>query len=355
MGRNPEMTKIHLQYIHEYRDRHGRARRYARVPGRPRVPLPGLPGSTEFMEAYQAAIEGETPRAPIRANYTKPGTINAAVVSYYASAAFANLAPGTQRQRRYLLERFRTEHGDKRVALLQRDHIGRMVAARAATPSVATNFLKVLHALMAHCVATRLRDDDPTIGVKSAKTRSAGIHTWDEVEIAQFAARHPVGSRARLALELLLFTGQRRSDVIRMGRQHVRDGVIHLTQQKTGATLAIPVHAELAAVIEATPSEHLTFIVTRDGSPFSPDGFSNLFREWCNDAGLPKRCSAHGLRKAACRRLAEAGCSALEIMAISGHASLKEVQRYCAAADQARLARAAMATVTTAFQKPETA
>jgi integrase len=349
------MTKMRLKYIHEFRDRHGRIRRYARPPGRPKVPLPGLPGSAEFMGAYQAAIAGETPHPAIGASRTTPGTINAAVVSYYGSAAFANLAPGTRRQRRYLLDRFRAEHGDKPVALLQRDHIGRMVAARAATPSVAINFLKVLRALMVHCVDVGLRVDDPTIGVKSAKIRSAGIHTWDEVEIAQFETAHPVGTRARLALALLLFTGQRRSDVIKMGRQHIRDGAIHLTQQKTGATLAIPVHAELATIIDATPSEHLTFIVTVAGSPFSPDGFSNLFRDWCDQARLPKRCSAHGLRKAACRRLAEAGCSALEIMAISGHASLREVQRYCAAADQARLARAAMATVATAFPKPETA
>ncbi len=121
--------------------------------------------------------------------------------------------------------------------------------------------------------------------------------------------------------------------------------VIHLTQRKTGAALCIPVHAELAAIIEAPPSDNLTFLVTRDSSPVADAGFGNLFREWCNEAGLPKQCSAHGPRKAACRRLAEAGCSAPEIMAISGHASLREVQRYCAAADQARMARSAMATV----------
>ena len=181
------------------------------------------------------------------------------------------------------------------------------------------------------------------------KQRSGGIYTWSEADIANFEAKHPIGSRARLALALLLYTAQRRSDVIRLGRQHIRDGAIHVSQQKTGASLVIPVHSELALIIDATPSDHLTFLVTRDGWPFSPAGFGNLFRDWCNGAGLPKRCSAHGQHKAACRRLAEAGCSAPEIMSISGHASLREVQRYCAAADQARMARAAMASVTTAF------
>src|SRR5437764_4887290 len=104
---------------------------------------------------------------------------------------------------------------------------------------------------------------------------------------------YPIGSRARLALALLLYTAQRRSDVIRMGRQHIRDGAIHVTQKKTGVALAIPLHPKLAAIIEATRSDHLTFLVTRDGSPFSRGGFGNLFREWCNEAGLPKECSAH--------------------------------------------------------------
>lgn len=346
------MARIRLKYVHEFRDRHGRLRRYVRLPGRPKTPVPGIPGSAEFMEAYQLALAGEASPVEIGASRTIAGTVNAAVVSYYGSAAFANLAPGTQRMRRNILERFRADHGDKRIALLQRDHIDRMVAAKAATPSAARNFLKTLHVLMAHCVAMRLRDDDPTIGVKSVKIRSDGIYTWSEQDIATFEASHPIGSRARLALALLLFTGQRRSDVIRMGRQHVRDDAIHFTQQKTGAVLAIPLHPELADIMSGTPSDHLTFLVTRDGSPFSPAGFGNLFRAWCKEAGLRKECSAHGLRKAACRRLAEAGCSAPEIMAISGHASLREVQRYCAAADQARMARAAMTTVATAFLKP---
>jgi integrase len=95
-------------------------------------------------------------------------------------------------------------------------------------------------------------------------------------------------------------------------------------------------------VIDATPSEHLTFLVTATGKPYGGNAFSEQFRNWCDAAGLPRRCKPHGLRKAACRRLAEAGCSSSEIMAISGHATMKEVVRYTAAADRARLARNAM-------------
>ena len=343
------MTKIRLPYIHEFIDRHHKLRRYVRLPGRKRVPLPGAPGTAEFMDAYQAALAGEAARAPIGAARTVPGTISAAVVIYLASSAFASLAPESRRTRRNILERFRAEHGDKRIALLQRMHIDRMVAAKAETPAAARNFLSTLRVLMAQCILEGWRDDDPTRGIKLTSVKSTGFRTWSEEDIAKFEARHPVGSRARLALALLLYTAQRRSDIVRLGRQHVRDGVLHLRQQKTAAVLVIPLHPELAAMLHATPSEHLTFLTQKNGRPLSPAGFAHWFREMCHEAGLPAGTSAHGLRKAACRRLAEAGCSASVIQAISGHASLREVQRYVEAADQARLARSGIDTVVAAF------
>jgi len=140
-----------------------------------------------------------------------------------------------------------------------------------------------------------------------------------------------------------------RADIVRMGRQHLGDGALQVRQQKTGTALEIPLHPELRAAIEATPRDNMTFLVTEYGRPFSPAGFSNLFREWCQQAGLPKGYSAHGLRKAARRRLAELGCSANRIMAISGHKSLSEAEKYVRAADQKRLARAAIDTLVQAF------
>jgi integrase len=194
---------------------------------------------------------------------------------------------------------------------------------------------------MRWCVAQGLIKTDPTVGIRMPRRKTDGFHTWSEDEIAQFEAHHPIGSKPRLAFA----SAQRRGDVIRMGRQHIRDGILHVKQQKTGAELAIPVHPDLREILEATPSEHLTFIVSALGKPFHPGAFSNWFRDQCDAAGLPKGCSAHGLRKAACRRLAEAGCTVHQIAAISGHVTLEEVQRYTKAADQARLARSAMATV----------
>jgi integrase len=333
-------------YTHGFIDRHGKARFYFRRPGFKRSPLPGLPWSPEFMEAYQAALV-ERPRLEIGASRTVAGTVNAVVIGYFGSAAFQNLAPASQRQYRGILERLRREHGDKRIATLERRNVIALLSAKAGAPAAARDLLYCLRVLIRYAIDIGLRESDPTAGIKIPKSKSEGFRTWSEEEIATFQAHYPIGSKPRLALELLLHTAQRRADVVRLGPQHIRGGVLSVRQQKTGKALAIPVSPALAAALNASPSKHLTFLTTEDGKPFEPMAFTKWFRRCCDAAGL-SGCSAHGLRKAACRRLAEAGCSANEIAAISGHASLREVERYTRAADQARMARNAMARTRTA-------
>jgi integrase len=266
--------------------------------------------------------------------------MQALAVSYFNSVGFRSLKPITQSTYRNIINRLCAEHGDKSAATLQRVHVVKLMAARAERPDSANGLRKVLRAMMQHAVETGLREDDPTRDVKAIPVKSDGYHSWTDDEIAQFEKRHPIGSRARLALALLLYSGQRRGDVVRMGRQHIRDGVLTVRQDKTGAELAIPLHAELAETL----ADHLTLLTTQFGQPFKAAGFGNWFRERCNEAGL-RHCSAHGLRKAAARRLAEAGCTEHEIKAITGHASLREVARYTKAANQARLAVTAMEKV----------
>jgi integrase len=268
--------------------------------------------------------------------------VNHAIVAYYDSMVhFGSLAPSTQRMRRQILERFREAHGDLPIAELPAKFI--TLTLNKLKPEAARSWLKAIRHLMQYAVSVELAKSDPTQGVKLPKHKTDGIHTWTEDEIAAFESAHAIGTKPRLALALLLYTAQRRGDVIRMGRQHINNGVLHVRQQKTGAVLDIPLHTDLQSIIAATAGEHLTFLTTVTGRPWAPDPFSREFRKWCDAAGLPEECSAHGLRKAACRRLAEAGCSANEIAAISGHATLAEVQRYTKAVDQARMARNAMA------------
>src|SRR6516165_12294722 len=319
------------QYTNAYLDRHGKARWYFRRAGFKKVPLPGLPWSPEFMAAYERALAGQP--APIGAERTIPGTLRALAVSYFASPAFRTKRASTQYTYRNVIERLCGEHGDKRVALLQREHVIKLLAARGATPATANALRRSLRALMQHAVEIGMRADDPTRDVRKLPTaKGDGYHSWTEGEIEQFERHHPVGSRARLAFALLLYTGQRRSDVVRMGRQHLSDNAICVRQQKTGREVWI--HEALAPIL-AGASGNMTFLLTDQGRPYTAAGFGNWFRRQCREAGL-HGCSAHGLRKAAARRLAEAGCSTHEIAAITGHASLREVARYTEAVDRRR-------------------
>lgn len=330
-----------LRYVQSFVDRNsGAVFHYLRKPGAKRVRLPGLLGSSEFMAAYQRALDGLP--VPIGAGRTKAGTVNAAIIGYYDSTMyFGSLAPGTQRMRRSILERFRAAHGELPIATLPQKFI--VLTIGKLKPSVARSWVKAVRHLMQYAVSAGLCQADPTQGVKLPKIKTDGIYTWNEQDIAAFETTHAIGTKPRLAFALLLYTAQRVSDVVRIGPQHIRDGILHVRQEKTWAVLDVPVHPDLRAVIDATPGEHLTFLtIGKTGKPYQSNSLSHQFRIWCDAAALPQ-CSAHGLRKAACRRLAEAGCSVNEIAAISGHATLNEVQRYTKAADRARMARSAMA------------
>jgi integrase len=336
------------RFVHGFVDRHGKPRFYFRRSGFERKALRGSPYTPEFMADYEAAMAGQP--LPVGANRARPGTMWALALSYFASPEFRTLKPSTQRAYRGTIERLCKDHGDKRAAHLRREHVVRLVAARAEEPGAANALRVALRVMMKHAVEIGLRADDPTREVRPIRIQSDGHHSWTDDEIARFERRHSIGSRARLALALLLYTGQRRGDVIRMGAQHIRNGALYVKQEKTGAELVIPVHPDLAAIIAAGPGDHLTFVTTRQGRPFQGSAFSRWFREECDKAGLP-HCSAHGLRKAAARRLAEAGCTAHEIGAITGHASLTELVRYTRAADQRRLAEAAMTKTRTSSGK----
>ena len=328
------------RYTRGFIDRHGKPRFYLRRPGQKAVPLPGLPWSPEFMTAYEAGMKGDWERTEIGSERTVAGTVNAAVVSYYnTSADFRDLAAGTKKMRRAILERFREEHGDRRFGLLDQRALNAILAKR--TPFAARNWLKTIRGLIKHAMIIGLRQDDPSLGIKLRSIKSDGHHAWAEDEIQKYENKHPLGTRARLALALLLYTGQRRGDVVRMGRQHVRDGVLSLRQQKTGSQIDIPVIPNLQIALDTMPvTDQLAFLTTEAGQPFTAAGFGGWFRERCDEAGL-QHCSAHGLRKAAAIRLATAGATAHELMAWFGWTSMREAERYTKDASRKTLAESA--------------
>jgi integrase len=346
------MVSLRLQYVVEDVDRHGNVRIYFRRLGFPKFRLHGLPSSEEFQAAYAAALAktqaGEAPRKTMQA---ERGSLAWLCLNYYQSAAFRRLDARTQRVRRLILDGLcKSAAGPLPYNKLTPLSILKWRDAKADRPEAANSLIKALRQLYAFAIEYRHATKNPAKDVNYLKGKSDGFHSWSEEEIARFEACHPVGSKARLALGLLLYTGQRRSDIVLFGHQQLRGEWLHFTQQKNRVrkpiTLAVPVLPELQRIIEATPSGTLTFLVTEFGQPFTANGFGNCFRKWCDEAGLPPHCSAHGLRKAAATRLAEAGASENEIRAVTGHQTSREVIRYTKAASQKVLAQSGMAKLT---------
>ena len=335
------MSVVTLKHIDRFRDRHGRLRHYFRIGKGPRHLLPGKPGSQEFMQAYQAALAGEEmPRGPRMRGAT--GTFDRLVQDYYESADYKRLAKDTQRTYQRIIDTLLREANiaHRLVAQMTRQHVHLIVGRRAATPAAANHWLKKLRILLRFAIDNGWRKDDPTIRIRMFA--GGEFHAWTEDEIRQFKSRWPIGTRERVPFALLLFTGQRGSDVRRMGWQDVRENAIHVIQLKTGQKLWIPLHADLATVLEPWRKDVGTILLTSFSKPFTVKGIGNFMADKIAAAGLPARCVTHGLRKAAARRLAEAGCSTKEIAAITGHRTLQEIERYTQAADQKRLAVSAI-------------
>lgn len=303
--------------------------------------------SDAFDVEYQAALRNEkTAHTEIGKSRTKAGSMAALVASYYGSPEFLGSATSTQTTYRGICEKIREKYGHTLVRDLQRRHVKTILGSMSATPAAANNFLKILRVLIRHALDEEIISRDPTVGIKGYGQKTGGFHTWTEDEIASFEKRHPIGTKPRLAMALMLYTGQRRGDAVKLGWKDVSKNRIAVRQEKTGTPLAIKMHASLVEALQMAPPDKGTFLLTAYGKPFTSAGFGNWFRERCNEAGLT-HCTSHGLRKAAARRLAEAGNSANQIAAVTGHLSLKEVERYTRAADQEKMADAAVDTMPT--------
>ncbi len=340
--------KFRLKYVVEDTDRHGNVRLYYRRHGR-KIRLRGPAGSPEFLADYREAAAGNSERKDKSPGVGKvfPRSVRWLCVQYFKSAMFKELDPRTQKVRRAILERFckHKSDGDKPFALLQPRHVRIRRDEMSDRPEAANSMVKALRQLYRFALRYDHHDGNPADNVEYLKGNADGFHSWTLDEIEKYEEIHPVGTTARLALALALYTGQRRSDLVQFGKQHIRDGWLVFTQHKgrnrNPVRMEIPIIPELQSVIDQTPTGDLTFLVTAFNRPFTSNGFGNRFRKWCDDAGLPQ-CSVHGLRKAAAARLAELGCTEQEIMAITGHRTSKEVTRYTRAASQKARAQSAL-------------
>lgn len=357
--------KQKLKYVYREVDRHGQVRHYYREGGRgARIPLPD-PSSPDFAAAYAAAAgtAAYAPRKPKEAKPTsnplqvKVGTLKWLCTKYMNSPEFKQLdEESTQRTRRRTIDSCLAEpiapgatetFADFPLDRITPKAIRVLRDRKADEPCAANQRVKVMGYVFQWGLEAEpdYVTSNPARDVAKLRPKNVGgFHSWTLEEVRRYERTHKVGTQARLALALLLYTGQRKSDIVRMGPPMVgEDGWLHFRQYKNRnrnpVDLSLPIIPALREIIDATsPVGTKTWLVTSFGKPFSIKGFGNKFREWCNKAGLP-HCTSHGLRKAASARLAELGCTPHEIMAITGHRSMAEVDRYTRAARQKVLAR----------------
>lgn len=338
--------------VTSYVDRHGKERFRFRKTGYPVHNFKGHPGTeTKPSEEYLQCLArvANEPRAA-------PGTIDDLLTRYYRSSIWEGIGPDTKRVRRGILESFRSKYGDKPVALLNWEHIeailknaarkraegNRIVGGKEASRSLRKQLVRLFDfAIKCEMIATNpVRLATP---VKVGKSK--GFHTVTPQEIAQYRTRHPLGTMARLALEILLWTWQRRGDAHMFGPKHLKGGKIHYDQAKTGKSLWLPAAPQLLAAIRAMPVVGTeTYIVTGFGKPFSRAGFGNKMREWFDEAGLPQ-CSAHGVRKGGAAIAAQLGGTNQGLKAVGGWSGDSEVATYTAGVDQEALAEATLRRV----------
>jgi integrase len=300
--------------------------------------------AVSFWAQYRAALEGVPPKA----KQPKTSSLRWAIDRYRNSSVWAALSPATRRQRENIFKHVIKTAGDVPLRDIGTDAIRQGRERRAQTPHSANVFIKTMRGFYVWALEEKLVSIDPTEGIKLLRgpNDENGFHTWTEVELDHFEARWPLGTRERLAFDLLLYTGLRRGDVVRVGVQHVRDGWITIRTEKqrvgkAGELVTIPMLQPLEASIAATKTGDLTYLINDRGQPWVKESFGNWFRDVCRAAGCPG--SAHGLRKAGATRAAEGGASERQLMAIFGWSTGKMAQLYTKAADRKLLARGATA------------
>jgi len=331
-----DMPRQRNLYVQKERTRHGTTVWYFRRGKEKRIRLPGAYGSKEFRDAYQRALAGLSVEPKKQAPTL---TFRWLVDRFYQSPRYNALRPNTQRNYRLGLEYACRTAADAPIADVTKGELKEGLVKRENKPHAAMDYLKSLRAVFAFAVDSGWLEMNPALAVSVKRPKSDGYHTWTVEEVAQFQAKHAVGTQARLALDIMLYTGLRRGDAIILGRQHIKNGVITLKAGKNNADLTIPVLPPLAASIEATKTGDLMFLVNTRGRPWKNISFGYWFAARCEEAGVPGR--AHGLRKAGATIAANNGATPFELTAMYGWSSTKVAEIYTKKADKARLAERA--------------
>jgi integrase len=336
----PVMPRPRPPHLHRQVTRHGRTVWYVRIGKGPRTRIMAAYGMPEFLAEYKAAMSGDPLPGPAKAG---TGTLAWLIARYRDTGAWAALSVATRRQRDNIFLAVLKSAGNEPLARITPAVLKAGRERRAATPAAARHFLVAMRGLFRWALDAGHVASDPTIGVQNpAKPKTVGFAAWTEEDVGKYEARWPLGTKERVWLDVLQFTGLRRGDAVTLGRQHVRDGVAALRTEKSGGeiTVTIPILAVLAATLAAGPCADMAFICGDRGRPLTKESFGNLFREAARAAGVNK--SAHGVRKIGATRAAENGATVAELEAIFGWQGGRMAALYTRSADRVRLSKGAI-------------
>lgn len=324
-------------YCYRQKSRHGKTCYYFRRGKGLRMRLPDF-DTPEFWQSYTRALSDQAP--PVRTRAQR-GSLEWLIDIYRQSSAYLGLSAATRRQRDNIFKGVVKSAGKVDYTDINRAVIVRGREARAATPAQSRNFLDAMRGLFRWALETDMVATDPTTGVTNPRRpKGAGFAAWTEDDVAAYCKRWPIGTRERAWFEVLINTGLRRGDAVRAGRPHLRDSVLTIQTEKTGMVVSIPLSAKFLAILAQSPTGDLTFICGAGGRPLVKESFGNLFRKACVAAVVNK--SAHGIRKLAATRIADAGATVAELEAIFGWSGGGMASLYTRTSDRTRLARSGM-------------
>jgi len=333
------MPRPRPPHLHRETTRHGKPVWYVRIGRGPRVRIKGEYSSPEFQAAYEGAIAGNPltdPRKPTS------GSLAWLIARYRDSSDWTAFSLSTRRQRENILKQIIATAGRHPYGQITEATIAAGKDRRAQTPFQARHFLDTMRGLFAWAKEAGFVKVDPAAGVRYPLLKSgAGFPVWTEDDVAAYEARWPVGTRERVWFDVLSYTGLRRGDAVRLGKQHVRDGEAAITTEKGGGKVEVIIPLNLfpalVKTLQAGPTADLAFICGSNGKPMTKESFGNAFSDSCRKAGIRK--SAHGLRKLAATRAADAGATIWQMNAMFGWTGTKMAAHYTQAADRKKLAR----------------
>lgn len=308
--------------VTSYVDRHGKRRYRYRAKGgyQKSLPAPDQPG---FKAAYASALLESSEK---QVTYTKK-SLRWLIAQYQIHDKGWNaLGPKTRKDKSALIKRMDKAWGLYDFTTLTTTHLVQIMDDIPAK-SVYNRILGIWRALLGFAQERGWVTDNVAMSVKRLNWKVQKTHGWTKAEIAKYREYHASGSKARLAFELMFCTVQGSADAVYMGPRMIHKGCIDSSRVKTDAAYCAPITAELQTEIDLLPAQFL-FLLTHEGKPYSERGFHQRMSAWIEQAGLPDRCTPHGIRVAGCEELAESGATAPQLMAISGHITLSEAQGY---------------------------